>query len=165
LRVSSVRTAPVEPVRRTDLFDVSATPDASPDVTGWLVAYLEQHGGVAGTVHHLTAGSGHLSLAAHHHIPDSVLEVTRMIPPGKGMAGLAWTRGVPVQTCDLQADTTGDVRPGARAVGAGAAAAIPVFDGTTLVAVVGIAFAAPGDLPPERLHALSRGAAGVPRAR
>jgi hypothetical protein len=47
-----------------------------------------------------------------------------------------------VSTCNLKTDTSGDVRPGAKAVDAGAALAIPVRDATgALRAVVGIAFA------------------------
>ena len=48
------------------------------------------------------------------------------------MAGLAWLRGEPVSTCDLATDATGDVRPGARAVAAQAAVAVPVFEGDGL---------------------------------
>jgi L-methionine (R)-S-oxide reductase len=124
------------------------------DLQSRLAAFLEAHGAVAGTVHRLEDGA--LRLAAHHHIPPAVVERTRVIPEGKGMAGLAWQRGVPVQTCDLQADPTGDVQPGARAVDAGSAVALPV--GRPLRGVVGAAFATTGDLPDDRVQALARDA-------
>src|SRR5690606_7161975 len=67
-----------------------------------------------------------LELAACVRIPAPVIAATRTIPKGKGMAGLAWERDRPVQTCNLKTDSSGDVRPGARAVDAQAAVAIPV---------------------------------------
>jgi hypothetical protein len=101
--------------------------------------FLATHGAVAGTVHQLHGDM--LELAAAVNIPPPVVEKTRHIPRGKGMAGLAWERGQVVSTCNLQTDTTGDVRPGAKAVGAQAALAIPVHDtGGRLTAVVGLAF-------------------------
>lgn len=120
----------------------------------WLEATLRGAQAVAGTVHR--RAHEQLALTAAIGIPEPVLEVTRLIPKGKGMAGLAWRRGRPVQTCDLKADVTGDVRPGAKVVDAGAAVAIPVFaaDGT-LRAVVGIAFASTDRMSRERIEPLT----------
>ena len=57
------------------------------------------------------------------------------------MAGLALERNRPVSVCNIQTDRSGDVRPGARAVNAQAAAALPIHDPAGDVrAVVGIAF-------------------------
>lgn len=128
-----------------------------PDVQTRLDAFLDAHGAVAGTVHR--RDDEVLVLVAQRNIPDRVVAVTRTIPHGKGMAGLAWARGVPVQTCDLKADRTGDVRPGARAVDAGAAVAIPV--GAPLRGVVGAAFPMTGDLPDDRIQELADAAEGV----
>ncbi|MCA8942419.1 MAG: GAF domain-containing protein [Planctomycetes bacterium] len=104
----------------------------------WLAAFVDRHGGVSGTVHVLADEA--LRLRAAHNIPPKVQDVTAVIPPGKGMAGLAWERGIPVRTCNLKTDTTGDVRPGAKAVDAKAAVALPVFADDEVVAVIGIAF-------------------------
>jgi L-methionine (R)-S-oxide reductase len=49
--------------------------------------------------------------------PSAVLDLIRTIPVGKGMAGLAVERGQPVDACNIQTDTSGDVRPGAKATG------------------------------------------------
>src|SRR5262245_6934750 len=105
----------------------------------WLKTFLGAHGGAAGTVHRLEGDV--LALAASVNIPPPVVRATERIPFGKGMAGLAWERNRPVATCNLKTDETGDVRPGAKAVDAQAALAIPVRDADGRVrAVVGIAF-------------------------
>src|SRR5690606_22691876 len=94
------------------------------DEEGWLSKYVGAHGGVAGSVHRLEGGA--LVLKAAFNLPPPVIAATRTIPKGKGMAGLAWERGRPVTTCNLKTDETGDVRPGAKAVDAAAAVALPV---------------------------------------
>lgn len=122
-----------------------------PDVA-WLAAFLAAHGGVAGSVHRRVGEV--LVATAFQGIPPAVQALTTTIPPGKGMAGLAWTRGTPVSTCNLATDPTDDIRPGARTVAARAAVALPIFDDQhTLRAVVGIAFADAADPPIERLLA------------
>jgi len=118
---------------------------------------LARHGAIAGTVHERRGE--HLHLIAHVHIPPPVQERSRRIPRGKGMAGLAWERGVPVQTCNLKTDDTGDVRPGARAVEASAAVALPV--GEPLRGVVGVAFAFEGEIPADQLERLQAEAPAV----
>jgi L-methionine (R)-S-oxide reductase len=128
----------------------------------WLKQFLTAHGGVAGTVH-LRDGDV-LTLAASVNIPPPVVQKTRVIPRGKGMAGLAWERDTPVSTCDLKSDQTGDVRPGAKAVNAGAAVALPVHDATgDLRAVVGIAFVDDRELSPAELDRFAQAAEALPR--
>lgn len=131
----------------------------------WLESFIRNHGGIAGTVHVLSQDSDPvLSLAAAKNIPPPVVEVTRTIAKGKGMAGLAWERGHAVQTCNLQTDRTGDVRPGAKAVQAQAAVALPVNDEHgKLRAVVGIAFADERELGDEELTRLQADADSVPQ--
>jgi hypothetical protein len=127
----------------------------------WLKQFLAAHGAVAGTVH-IRDGET-LTLSASVNIPPPVLEKTRVIPRGKGMAGLAWERDEVVSTCNLKTDETGDVRPGAKAVDARAAAAIPVHDAAgALRAVVGIAFMDDRDLGPDELDAFARSANALP---
>lgn len=106
---------------------------------GWLENYLAGFGAVAGTVH-LRRGDG-LELVAAVNIPENVRRVVAWVPSGKGMAGLALERGEPVQTCNLKDDASGNVRPGARAVDAQAAVALPVRNQAgEICAVVGLAF-------------------------
>jgi L-methionine (R)-S-oxide reductase len=127
----------------------------------WLQAFLTQHGGVAGTVHVVEGDV--LSLRAQVNIPPEVVKVTQTIPKGKGMAGLAWERVEPVQTCNLKTDGTGDVRPGAKAVEAQGAVALPVL-GTegSVRAVVGIAFLGEREFEEDELAAFASGAKGLP---
>ena len=96
-------------------------------------------GAVAGTVH-IREGQG-LRLAAAVNIPDVGKKAVGWVPSGKGMAGLALEQGKPIKTCNLREDRTGNVRPGAREVGARAAVALPIRDGhNSIVAVIGVAF-------------------------
>ena len=127
----------------------------------WLKGFIARHGGVAGTVH-AVAGEV-LALRAAINIPPPVVEVTRRIPPGKGMAGLAWQRDAPVHTCNLKSDETGDVRPGAKAVDANAAVALPVHgEGGAVRGVVGIAWMGERDLTEGELAALAGEAEAAP---
>ncbi len=104
-----------------------------------LSQFVTQHGGVSGTIHRREGEL--LKLMATVKIPPKVLELIQVIPKGKGMAGLALEREQPVQTCNLKDDTTGDVRPGAKAVDATAAVAFPIASkGGDIDAIVGIAF-------------------------
>src|ERR1051325_3254774 len=80
----------------------------------WLRELLGRHGAIAGTVHVVRGDA--LEIAAAHNIPPKGVEVTAKIPMGKGMAGLAWQHDKPISTCNLKEDTTGAVKPGARAV-------------------------------------------------
>jgi hypothetical protein len=128
----------------------------------WLKQFILAHGGVAGTVHRRSGEV--LTLAASLNIPPPVVEKTKIIPRGKGMAGLAWERNQIVSTCDLKADQSGDVQPGAKAVNAQGAAAIPVHDSSgELRAVVGIAFATDRDFSGAELDELTRSSAALPR--
>jgi L-methionine (R)-S-oxide reductase len=120
----------------------------------WLSGFIADAGGVAGTVH--LHENGGLRLAAAVNIPPKVQEVVAWVPPGKGMAGLALERGEPVQTCNLQEDRSGAVKPGAKAVNAQAAVAMPVRDGASIAAVVGIAFATEREIAGEELARLER---------
>ncbi|HEU0031974.1 MAG TPA: hypothetical protein VFQ53_15180 [Kofleriaceae bacterium] len=106
----------------------------------WLEQFLAAHHAVAGTIHRTTA-EGDLELVAAVNIPPPVQDIVRRVPRGKGMAGLALERNEPVSTCNIQTDATGDVRPGAKLVGAQAGVAFPVPDDAGGVrAVVGIAY-------------------------
>lgn len=131
------------------------------DRRAWLEAFLARHGGIAGTVH-VRSGDA-LALEAAANIPEAVQALVKHVPRGKGMAGLAWERGEPVQTCNLQSDASGDVRPGARAVAAQAAVALPVCDDAgELRAVVGIAFAGEREIEAPELERLRKSAAELP---
>jgi signal transduction protein with GAF and PtsI domain len=93
----------------------------------------------SGTIH-LLGSDGLLHLkAATAGMPDAVRAVIDTIPVGKGMAGLAVERREPVNACNIQTDTSGDVRPGARATGLAGAIVVPIFSGDDVVGALGIA--------------------------
>lgn len=129
----------------------------------WLKSFLSDHGGIAGSVHVLQGDL--LKLSSSVNIPPPVVKVTESIPKGKGMAGLAWERDQVVATCNLKSDNSGDVRPGAKAVDAAAALAIPVRGPSGgLRAVVGIAFLDERTFTDQQLQAFEAAAASLPDA-
>lgn len=129
----------------------------------WLRKFLASHQGIAGTVH--VFRDGELQLAGAVNIPPPVIESVQRVPSGKGMAGLALERKKPVHTCNLKEDQTGNVRPGAKAVNAQAAVAIPVANAAGDVEfVVGIAFPNEREFTQAELDQLIAAAAGVQTA-
>jgi L-methionine (R)-S-oxide reductase len=131
------------------------------DAELWLRAFVHGNGGVAGTVH--VRGGDDLHLRAALNIPPKVQEIVRVVPRGKGMAGLAFERDDAVSTCNLKTDSSGDVRPGAKAVDANAAVAIPVHDADGHVrAVVGIAYMGEREMQEDELVRLRQEAQSLP---
>lgn len=126
----------------------------------WLETFLARHGAVAGTVH--VVKDDLLLIAAAHNIPPKVQEVTARIPLGKGMAGLAWEHDRAISTCNLKEDASGAVKPGAKAVDAKAAVALPVHGGEGVRAVVGLAWADERDLPDPFIDGIARDAESLP---
>jgi L-methionine (R)-S-oxide reductase len=121
----------------------------------WLRQWIAAHDGVAGTVH--ARQGDDMILAAAVNIPPPVVDAVRVVPKGKGMAGLAFERDAPVSTCNLKTDTTGDVRPGAKAVDASAAVAIPVHDATGEIrGIIGIAYKGERTMDDSELALLTR---------
>ena len=120
----------------------------------WLSDFLNDIGACAGTVH--VRESDGLRLRAAKNIPDVVQQAVDWVPCGKGMAGLALERAQPVTTCNLKDDHSGSVRPGAKAVNAQAAVAMPVRNHEgAIVAVVGAAFAEARDIGENELQELA----------
>lgn len=93
---------------------------------------LKEFDCVAGTIHHWNAGTEKLDLTVSHHIPPPVIEKIRSIPIGKGMAGIAAERQSPVQVCNLQEDSSGVVRPGAKETKMEGSIACPILVDSTL---------------------------------
>jgi L-methionine (R)-S-oxide reductase len=137
--------------------------EATNAIDAWLRQWLTKNAGVAGTVH-LRQGDD-LILTAAVNIPPPVVEIVKLVPKGKGMAGLAFERNNAVSTCNLKTDDTGDVRPGAKAVNANAAVAIPIHDARGEVrGVVGIAYMGERDMDDSELARLTREAEALPEA-
>ena len=93
----------------------------------------------SGTIH-ILGDDGVLHLkAASDGIPQIVLDTIKDVPVGKGMAGLAVERKLPVNACNIQTDATGDVRPGARATGLQGSVVVPMLRGDEAVGALGVA--------------------------
>src|SRR6476619_6642491 len=122
---------------------------------------MAKTGATSGTVH-LHENDG-LRLTAAVNIPPPVQQIVAWVPNGKGMAGLALQRGEPVQNCNLQEDASGNVKPGATAVNAQAAVALPVKNGEGEIrGVVGIAFQHEREFTTADLDELTRAASSMP---
>lgn len=135
--------------------------NTSDELERWLQSFLAKYDGTAGTIHLFENGG--LRLATAINIPPQVQQVVAWVPNGKGMAGLALERKMPVQTCNLKEDNSGNVKPGAKAVNAQAAVALPVSDGAAGVrAVIGIAFPHQHEFTPAELADLTAAASTVP---
>jgi signal transduction protein with GAF and PtsI domain len=105
-----------------------------------------------------------LKLASAVNIPEKVQQIVAIVPNGKGMAGLALQRGEPVFTCNLKEDNSGAVKPGAKAVDAQAAVALPVRDKHgAIYAVLGIAFREERQWSDEELQQLVSDASELPQ--
>jgi hypothetical protein len=137
---------------------VRAEEPAEPELNARLRGYVEEFGGVAGSVHCVHRDD--LLLVADVNLPEPLRVAVAVIPRGKGMAGTAWLRGEPLQTGDLKTDTAGGVvPPGPHTVGAGPAVALPVrgADGE-VVGVVGIEFDDEREIPEAEIRVLTRAA-------
>ena len=97
-----------------------ATPDASapapdPGDAAALAIIVAQFECQAGTVHRMVDGV--LRLSAALNLPPHIVELVRLVPVGKGLAGQAAQTGVPVSLCNLQTDQSGAAKPAARSTG------------------------------------------------
>ena len=127
---------------------------ATGDIAAVLDAALAHFDCQAGTVHLVRGGV--LRLAAHRNIPPPVVQIVDTVPIGKGIAGLAAERREPVTICNLQTDTSGQARPGAKATGMEGSLAVPMLAGGELRGVLGIAKAGAYDWAPEETGLLTQ---------
>jgi L-methionine (R)-S-oxide reductase len=112
---------------------------AASDYAAALHSIISHFRADSGTIHMLESdGVLHLK-AASQGLPEAVLAAVRLVPVGKGMAGLAVERGAPVDTCNLQTDASGNVKPGAKATGMEGAIVVPIFKDNKAVGALGIA--------------------------
>ncbi len=88
--------------------------NSDPTMDQLLSKLLEAFQCQVGTIHTIDASTGMLKMRARRGIPDSILDKVKMIPIGKGMAGIAAERKQAVQVCNLQTDTSGVAKPGAK---------------------------------------------------
>jgi GAF domain-containing protein len=91
-----------------------------------------------GTIHLLDDEKQTLHLAAQVGLPPQMLEVVEIIPVGKGIAGQVIAQNKPVTICNLQTDSSGVAKPGAKQTGVGGALCVPLRDGDKTVGTIGI---------------------------
>jgi len=139
------------------------TPSIPPDLEAALATHdpatvldatLTHFGCQAGTVHLLRGGV--LKLTAHKNIPPPVVQIVETVPIGKGIAGLAAQRLEPITICNLQTDTSGQAKPGAKATGMEGSIAVPMLVEGSLRGVLGIAKADAYDWPADETDLLAR---------
>jgi len=91
------------------------------------------------TLHRADLASRQLSLVAHLGLPSHLVEITRHIPFGKGIAGLCAQEQQPISLCNLQTDTSGAARPLAKQTGVAGAISVPVFaPSSSLIGTLGV---------------------------
>lgn len=118
--------------------DAPSTAPSDETMLAVLDAAIAAVGAESGTVH-LLGSDGVLELRASRNIPPPVQEIVRRVAVGKGMAGLTVERNAPVDACNIQTDTSGDVRPGAKATGMEGAIVVPIRRNGRPVGALGVA--------------------------
>jgi len=121
------------------------------DWTAFLEDVVARFGCATGTLHRLDPADGHLKLLAQCGIPPQLMPVIQSIPVGKGIAGVAAQRLEPVELCNLQTDTSGVAKPGAKQTQVQGSLAVPVMDGDRLCGTLGI-----GKLVPYEFNAAEK---------
>jgi L-methionine (R)-S-oxide reductase len=91
-----------------------------------------------GTIHWLNPEGQLLHLRAQVGLPPQMLDVVKTIPVGKGIAGQTVAQNKPVTICNLQTDTSGVAKPGARQTGVGGALCVPIYQNGVIVGTLGI---------------------------
>jgi len=128
----------------------------------FLQQVIQEFGCTTGTLHRLDPADRHLKLVAAQSIPPQLMPIIQSIPVGKGIAGAAAERQQPVELCNLQTDTSGVAKPGARQTNVQGSLAVPMMDGSRLCGTLGIGKMTPYEFSPdekERLLNIARQAA------
>jgi GAF domain-containing protein len=107
-----------------------------------------------GTIHRLDAAGRSLQLVAQIGLPPQMLDVVKTIPVGKGIAGQVVARGEPVTICNLQTESGGPARPGAKQSGVGGALCVPTRAGDKITGTLGIGTVRPVEYTPAETRAL-----------
>jgi GAF domain-containing protein len=149
--------------RIDEIIASAPTPEKGAELA--LAAILDETATTTGTVHLIPPGGQMMALLAARDIPPGVLEKVRVIPIGKGMAGVAVEKRQPVTTCNLQQDDAGGViRQGARATGAQGALAVPIIVDGEAIGALGVATREPRDFTRAEIDVLLAVASVLGRA-
>ncbi len=129
-------------------------PDRETALVQVLHVVLAKFNSETGTIHRLDAENQMLYLAAQVGLPPQMLEVVKTIPAGKGIAGQVVAQNKPVTICNLQTDTGGVARPGAKQTGVGGALCVPIRDGDKIAGTIGIGTIRPHEFTPDETREL-----------
>ena len=99
---------------------------------------LSKFNSETGTIHRLDESAQLLHLVAQVGLPPQLLDVVKTIPVGKGIAGQTVAQNQPVTICNLQTDTSGVAKPGAKQTGVGGAVCVPIRNGDKIIGTFGI---------------------------
>ena len=117
---------------------------------------LAQFNSETGTIHRLDAPTQLLHLGAQVGLPPHIAEVVKIIPVGKGIAGQVVAENRPVTICNLQTDTSGGAKPGAKQTGVGGALCVPIRAGEKIVGTLGIGTRREHEYTPDETRALEK---------
>lgn len=134
-------------------------PSSTPPFLDLLEQTIAEFGCTTGTLHRLDPADQHLKLVAQKGIPEALMPIIQSIPLGKGIAGVAAERREPVEMCNLQTDSSGVAKPGAKQTQVQGSLAVPVIDGDRLCGTLGIGKLIPYEFTAEekeRLLAIAR---------
>jgi L-methionine (R)-S-oxide reductase len=115
---------------------------------------LAQFHSETGTIHRLDEHTQLLHLVAHAGLPPQMMDFVKTIPVGKGIAGETVAKNRPVTICNLQTDTSGVAKPGAKQSGVGGAICVPVRIGGKIVGTFGIGTVREHDFSAAEINAL-----------
>ena len=115
---------------------------------------LAQLNSETGTIHRLDVPTQLLHLIAQVGLPPQLLDVVKTIPVGKGIAGECAQKNLPVTICNLQTDTSGVAKPGAKQTGVGGALCVPIRSGEKIVGTLGIGTRREHTYTPDETRAL-----------
>ncbi len=113
-------------------------PESHRDWAAVLRQIIAEFGCQTGTLHRFDSSDRHLKLVAQQGIPEVLMPVIQSIPIGKGIAGAAAETRQPVEMCNLQTDTSGVAKPGAKQTQVQGSLAVPVLSGEVLCGTLGV---------------------------
>ena len=115
---------------------------------------LAQFNSETGTIHKLHEPTQLLRLVVQIGLPAELLPVVSIIPVGKGIAGETAAKNLPDTICNLQTDTSGVAKPGAKQTGVGGALCVPIRDGDKVIGTLGIGTAREHEYSAKEINAL-----------
>src|SRR5450631_1252313 len=107
-----------------------------------------------GTIHRLHEPTQLLRLVAQVGLPPQLLDIVTIFPVGKGIAGETAQKNRPVTICNLQTDTSGVAKPGAKQTGVGGALCVPIRAGEKIVGTLGMGTKREHEYTPEETREL-----------